>query len=632
MSKECKQCGAPMPDEANFCLNCFTVYGEPIINDNNDPGAFVLLKSKLSGINKKRFALVAAALLCILLIAGSALYLNSDAIRLTGKTPDKDKTVVSSTTDDDGSVKTEYDDGSVETKKPDGTVITEETDGTVITEGADGTVVTETPDDTVITEKPDGTVITEEADGTVVTETPDDTIITEKPDGTVITEEADGTVSTKKPDGTVMTEKKPVETTTAPSTTKPSGIFGSLFEKPSTTEPASTTTTKLTSNSSEAATQRPSSAATKPATATDPASTGTTESTTKKPANTTTTTTTRPASTGTTEPATQKPTTTEKETTTKKQEAPSINYNDFTFEYKEVGRENRLCITKYTGNDEVVTVPYEYNGEYVYQIYGLTFYKSKAKKIIFTACDEYAPFVVTNAIYDCDALEEIDFYWSDYENSYNNSTISGGFAVYCDKLSKVVITGCDKYKAYENGVYRKANPLIRPNSWDLIEVWGTEWHQPSWCISNQNALQFAPNMKTIYLNPVSSGYSAIYSFLSSTTLEAVYIDKSNPYFFDDNGVVYDKINMRLAFYPKKKPESTYHFLDGHEFDNYGGPYNYSQYLNTVYIPKNFKILGNNYDFFLTHGSLKTIYIQEGNSDIAELQSKYGSKISIIVYQ
>ena len=650
MPKECKKCGEPMPDEANLCLSCFTVYGEADITDDNDKGigAFALIKSKLfetsknlpcssqvrtllapTDANKKRFALVAAALLCVLLIAGSALYLNSDAIRFADKITN-DKTVVSSTTDDDGSVKTEYDDGSVETKKPDGTVITEETDGTVITEGADGTVVTETPDETVITKKPDGTVITEEADGTVITENTDNTVITEKPDGTVITEEADGTVSTKKPDGTVTTEKRPVETTTAPSTTKPSGIFGSLFEKPTAAESTSNTTTKPASSTAGATAQRPSTTMTKPTGATNPASTGTTEATTKKPANTTTTTTTtKPASTSTTEVSTQKPTTTEKETTTKKQEAPPTNYNDFTFEYKE-GSDGvkRLYITKYTGHDEVVNVPYSYNGEYVHEVYTNAIVRnSSVKKIIFNATEDHAPYIRMFAVYQCDNLEEIVYNWSNYSSPYSGTkTIADSVVGGCPNLKSIKVTGSDYYTVYENGLYYNKDTAAYPNDYVISQAWGPVWHQPSWCNKvDQFVFQGTMELKEIYINPTHYTFSK----LLSGYLEKVHIDKSNPEYFDDNGVVYNKLTKECSFYPSKRRDESYTFLDGYTIKNEHSLYATYSYIKIIYIPKNFRFNTEYGQRFLWYSNLDAVYVEKGNPDIDFIKQYY--KGNIIIY-
>ena len=550
MSKECKHCGAPMPDEAHFCLSCFTICGEPVINDNNDKGlgAFVLLKSKLSGINKKRLALIAAALLSVFLITISAFYLNSDAIRLTDKTSNKDKTVVSSTTDDDGSVKTTYDDGSVETKTSDGTTITEETDGTIVTEKPDGTISTKKPDGSVVTKKPDGTIVTEEPNGTVSTQKPDGTITVETPDGTT--------------------------NTTATSTT---------------------TTTKS-------------------------ASSGTSESTTKKP---TTTTTTKPTSPNTSE------STTESTTSTTKQESPSINYDDFTFEYK-TGSDGvkRLYITKYTGNDEVVSVPYSYNGEYVYEVYtNAIVQNSSVKKIIFNATDDYAPYISELAVYQCDNLEEIIYNWSNYSGPHTGTkTIDDRVAGGCPNLKSIKVTGSDYYTVFENGLYYNKNASSYPNDYVIIQAWGTEWHQPSWCNKvDSKVFECTIELKEIYINPTQYTFSS----LLSSYLEAVHIDKSNQEYFDDNGVVYNKLTKECSFYPSKRRDESYTFLDGYTIKNEHSLYATYSYIKTIYIPKNFifnTAYGKN---FLSYSNLDTVYIENGNPDIDFIKKYF--KGNIIIY-
>lgn len=212
MPKNCKNCGAEMPEEAHFCLYCLTETEEKTIITTNDKNSFFT--------NKKRaIALIATVLLIILLILICIFCFGNKNPNPANN--NENKTAVSTVTQDDGSVVTEYDDGSVETIEPDGTTVVEEKDGTIITKQTDGTVITETPDKTVITEQPNGTVETKKPDGTT---------ITEKPDGTVETKKPNGETEIKKPDGTTITEKP-----TAPPTKKPT--------EPSTSEPSTENTT-----------------------------------------------------------------------------------------------------------------------------------------------------------------------------------------------------------------------------------------------------------------------------------------------------------------------------------------------------------------------------------------------------
>lgn len=140
----------------------------------------------------------------------------------------------------------------------------------------------------------------------------------------------------------------------------------------------------------------------------------------------------------------------------------------------------------------------------------------------------------------------------------------------------------------------------------------------------------------LYLNSTISSEYQISYFLLAHNLKAVYIDKNNQTFFDDNGIVYDRVNKKLAFYPLYQSNYTYHLLDGYTFSSYAaGGFMYNTYLKIFYIPKNCEIMNSDGKEFLDHtissSHLSTIYIQKGNSDIDSLKSRYGSKVNITIY-
>lgn len=418
MPKNCKNCGAEMPEEAHFCLSCLTETEEKTVITANKASFFA---------NKKRaIALIATVLLIIVLILICIFCFENKSPNSADN--NENKTAVSTITQDDGSVITEYDDGSVETLEPDGTKITQETDGTVKTETPDGKTITEKPDGTVITEKPDGT-----------------TEVTEKP--------------------------------TEPTTEKPT--------EPSTNEPSTENTTEPT-----------------------------TENTTNKTENN-----------------------------------PAINYEDFTFEYKEYGKKNELCIAKYTGNAKVVTVPYSYNGEYIYEISTKAFDgNSSVEKIIFNTPDDYAMGIRGSAIYNCPNLKEVVFNWNEYykkiyaNSQYGNTTISNLFAEKCPNLTNIRISGTRYYKVFENGVYKNSY-LNKENKWLLIYCWGDEWTQPTWCETvTKYIFNYTPSIKTIYINPYDCGFDNY----RSDYLENVYIIDGNQYYYnDENGNVIKKSNEKM---------------------------------------------------------------------------------------
>lgn len=152
MPKNCKNCGAEMPEEAHFCLSCLTETEEKTIITTNDRSSFFTNKKRALAFITMALLIIALILICIFYFGNK----NPNPVN-----DEENKTAISTVTQDDGSVITEYDDGSVETVEPDGTTVVEEKDDTVITKRTDGTVITETPDKTVITSQIEKTTITE---------------------------------------------------------------------------------------------------------------------------------------------------------------------------------------------------------------------------------------------------------------------------------------------------------------------------------------------------------------------------------------------------------------------------------------------------------------------------------------
>lgn len=534
MPKNCKNCGAEMPEEAHICLSCLTETEEKNVIPINDKVSFFA--------NKKRaIALISTALLIIALILICIFYFGNK--KPNSVNDEENKTAISTVTQDDGSVVTEYDDGSVETIEPDGTTVVEEKDGTVITKQTDGTVITETPDKTVITEQPDGTVETKKPDGTT---------ITEKPDGTVETKKPNGETEIKKTDGTTTTEKP-----TEPSTKKP-------------TEPS------------------------------------------------------------TKEPNTEKPT----ESTTKP-DSQEIKYEDFTFKYEDFTyngvKSQKLLITKYTGNDEIVNVPATYNGDNVDEIKISTFFNNnKIKKVIFNATADHVPCIRRQCIMNCRNLEEVVFNWSNGRTYLNDAySIYGLFSTVYDKFKSVKISGCDYYKVYENGFYYNDSPSAKPNSYKLVQAWGSEWHQPSWCIDAVDVVFDAnTTVKEVYLH---TSYSSVLRSFTGPYLTYVHINDDNKRYFDDNGIVYDKIDKKCVYYPPAKLDESYKFLDGYSFSNIGNSYTINQKVKTFYIPKNFTFTGADAEKYFTMGNnLRTIYIEDGNPYIGYIKENF-TKGEVIIY-
>lgn len=436
---------------------------------------------------------------------------------------------------------------------------------------------------TTVTEKHAVSAITKE-DGSVVTTYDDGSTETLKADGTKITQEADGTVITQKTDGTKITEKPDGTTVTE----EPDGT--TITEKPNGT----------------IITQKPN---------------GTTQVTEKPTVSTT-------VKDETTVPAVTQPST----------EVPSsdysdipINYDDFTFEYK--GK--HLYITKYTGKDKIVRVPYSYNGDYVYWIETYAFNSnSNIEKIIFEAPPDSAPPIVdSSAILFCSKLKSVVFNWNNIipENNPNYLSIRH-FASQCRSLTDIQVINCDKYKVYENGLYYYDKNKEGYVLYYLCEGANiSEWHMPEWCVDVSSVCANNSNIKCVYANPYSEYTLNSYC---SRYLEALYIDDDNEFYFDDNGVVYNKVLKQLQFFSNVADIKEYTILDGYDFNpNVGlnGAEDVNPNLEILHIPKNSGFNQNymNKYFTSSKSNLKTIYIEEGHPKIDYLKENFTGQV--IVY-
>ena len=420
----------------------------------------------------------------------------------------------------------------------------------------------------------DGSVITTYDDGSIETVKTDGTVITQEADGTVVTEKSDGTVITQKTDGTVVTEE-PNGTIV---TEKPDGTV--ITEKPD-------GTTVVTQKPTEATSEN--------------------EST----------------SGNTDEPSTETP-------SSDYSDIP-INYDDFEFEYK--GK--YLYITKYTGKDKIVRVPYSYNGDYVYWIETFAFNSnSNIEKIIFEAPPDSAPPIVdSKAILYCSNLKSVVFNWNNIipENNPNYLSIRN-FASQCRSLTDIQVINCDKYKVYENGLYYYDKNKEGYVLYYLCEGANiSEWHMPEWCVDVSSVCAKNSNIKRVYANPYSEYYLNKYC---SRYLKALYIDDDNEFYFDDNGVVYNKVLKQLQFFSNVADIKEYTILDGYEFNPYAGlngAEDVNANLEILHIPKNSGFNQNylNKYFTSSKSNLKTIYIEEGHPNIDFINEYF--KGEIIIY-
>lgn len=99
MSKKCKNCGAVLPDEANYCLECMTAFDNSIKEIKDAPipnGTFkerllsrlTGLKSRVSSMSKRQKAALVSALTMLLLLVPLSVYLFSPVDPVGGVTAD----------------------------------------------------------------------------------------------------------------------------------------------------------------------------------------------------------------------------------------------------------------------------------------------------------------------------------------------------------------------------------------------------------------------------------------------------------------------------------------------------------------------------------------------------------------
>lgn len=433
---------------------------------------------------------------------------------------------------------------------------------------------------TVTTEKHPVSTITEE-DGSVVTTYDDGSIETVKTDGTVITEEADGTVVTEKTDGTVITEK----------------TDGTVITK----EPDGTTVTEKPDGT--VITEKPD---------------GTTE-VTQKPTETT-------SENDTTEPPATEPST----------EAPPsdysdipINYDDFTFEY----RNGSLIITKYNGNDKIVRVPNSYNGDYVTYIEGLTFQNvDEVEQIIFEmAPNDTKLSFGSNAVWLCDNLKSVVFIRPD---SNSAKLKIGGFTGKCPSLTDIQIYNCDDYRVYDYGLYcydDQEDGYALQYFCEGAKV--SEWTMPDWCVTLDTAVfMYNTNIKRVYIHS-TKGFTL--SKYTSNYMDAVYINDDNKYLFDDNGVaVYNENMKELQFFSSTANVKEYTIKSGYRFNPNRGlqaTADINPHLEILRIPKDSDFYESCISKYFTSSksNLKTIYIEEGHPKIDFIEENF--KGEIIIY-
>lgn len=424
---------------------------------------------------------------------------------------------------------------------------------------------------TVTTEKHAVSTITEE-DGSVVTTYDDGSIETVKADGTVITEEADGTVVTEKTDGTVITEK----------------TDGTVITK----EPDGTTITEKPDGTTEV-TQKPT-------------ETTSENDTTEPPA---------------TEPSTEAP-------PSDYSDIP-INYDDFTFEY----RNGLPVIKKYNGEDKIVRVPSSYNGAPVIWVDSMAFQAVyEVEQIIFEMSPSERLGLSNDAIWLCKNLNTIIFIRPEGNSAKLN--LNGGFAGNCSSLTDIQFYNCPEYRIYKNGIYYHDSDKDEYRLRYYLEGSdASEWVMPDWCEgADTDVFKYNSKIKSVYINSLNNFGLHFYS---SSYMNAIYVNDENKYLFDDNGVaVYNNTMKELQFFSATANIKEYTIKSGYCFNPNRGLQTTAEinpHLEILRIPKDSDFYESCISKYFTSSksNLKTIYIEEGHPKIDFIEENF--KGEIIIY-
>lgn len=288
---------------------------------------------------------------------------------------------------------------------------------------------------------------------------------------------------------------------------------------------------------------------------------------------------------------------------------PSPSEEKFQYTLRSNGKD--IEITKYTGNDEVVTIPAIIDGYTVKSINSKTFEDKSVKYIYFeTSSKQTSLSISSRAFYNCKNLIKITFpsialtMWSRFAEGCPNISSLGGITSNSGKAYRY-IDGVLYYNTGSTYIIR----YICPNAGI------TTLNIPDWCSGFDSGiiLSECKNLKTINM------HSACKSFINSNTkcdtLEAINVSDGNTSAFSKNGVLFTKSSSgayRGTYYPKQNKTKTFTIPENVEFDVYvGSPVN--AYLETLYIPKSVTISGQSrIAKKKAFTNLKTIYVQSGS--------------------
>lgn len=337
---------------------------------------------------------------------------------------------------------------------------------------------------------------------------------------------------------------------TVPETTEKQGFFDKLFGKDETT-----TTTKAPAPFADVVTTQKgnnTSTTKNNASTVQPATTQKTV-TTQKPATTQAPSTQKPTTTQ--KPSTtQSPTTTQKPTTTATPTTqPTTEQSSYYFEYAPYNEnypDGNIQLTKYVGNASVVHIPTHINGRKVSAIGENCFVNNYQLKEIHV---DYAPsrdfFEFLSFSFDnCPNLTKIDC----TENM--GTSISPWFSKGCP-IIEFIYRGHEK--SFVDGALYRNSALM----WYTCHPDYTTLTIPSWCpkIDNGHNLDEVPNLRVLNIHKNVSNIPYRYTHYSDG-LEQVNVEPGNPWAYSVNGIMFCRKSLSDQFdeciYPRQNKTKT----------------------------------------------------------------------------
>lgn len=574
MGKKCPNCGKELPEEAAFCLFCFTdidnykkseICPVAVTATENSVSKLSFSSALKKKLNKKIFCRIGIAA-AFLLIMGICIF--------------SMKSINSSDT----------------LKAETGTTIIKETSTVAVTDKG-------------------GEAVTDEA-GEQVFEVVEVTKI-----APVSTTEKQGffdkifNISTTKKNKTNnKTDKNKNDSLNSTETTKKESFFDKIFnktdkEEKKTTLPSSTNTSKPPKTTSNPTiTTLPSS--TNSPIIPDTEEHGTTQiPSTSEKIPTTNSTTTKPV-----------------QTETKTSEVYTTDNGSYHFEYEpqySSSPDGNIALTKYIGEATVVTIPSYIDGRKVAVIKENCFSDdSKIKEIHFDDSSTYTVMLYRHCFNNLSSLSKI----VTNDKGYFTST---AFAYNCPIV--YIGKGGDSENILVDGAYYLGTTFL----WFTAHPSYTTLTFPDWCtkIDNAQNLHECPNLKVINIhkNVANIQKSSIYY---GDGLTAINVEAGHPEVFSSDGVLFYKWGNDTIYscvYPYSKTDKTFKLPDNCYLSmGKGSIYTTNAYLEEVWLPETgyLKSPGSKDFYNNCYPNLKKIYIAKNHSQYDEIASTFKGELIV----